>query len=585
MAMHSLKFWRSCLLLLLTLSFLLLPTACRRTGPKPASETEADLDVDEDADVDAEEDFEGEDDIRNYEGLEISSPDELSQGVGKSPRVIEEASASVKPTQYGIAISTSNVLASQAAAGILSAGGNAFDAAITASFVLSVVEPYASGIGGSGALLFYLASEDKYNFLDYRSSSGLQTSKQSDIGIPGLVYGMYNLHSLFGHLPWQDLLQPAIKLAGEGFIVNNDLARAMRIATQPLMQNEAFVKNGELVKSGDLLVQTKLAETLKAIAAEGASAFYNGPIADEIAAKTPLTKDDLAAYQSYYRDAVQTEFKGQTFVSAPPPYSGITILQMLRMAELLDTPSKSPDSPEFLSDVERLSLVAYDRQKRIVGDPQHVEFNPEKLLSDKYLKKYLERGLWENEPTDSQEQCTTHISIVDSEGNVVSLTNTLTSFWGSAVEVGGFYLNNSHSNFSRNKRNYYRPMTRPRSFIAPMIIASPDGAKMAIGTPGGKLIPKFLFPILLDYYVYGDELETAINKQRFFFKAKSAITIEDDQGILPTWPLPLDDYYITKYGYHDYFGSVAVAGYHADGSPYAISDFRRQGLAIAKTEN
>ncbi|MDO5738141.1 MAG: gamma-glutamyltransferase [Eubacteriales bacterium] len=568
---------KRCLALLLILSFLLLPVGCKHD--------EEDFDLDDDhleTDVDDGE-FEGEDDIRNYEGLEISSPDELSQGVGKSPEVVPEGDNSHLIATQGFSISTSSVLASQAAASILEAGGNAFDAAICASFVLSVVEPYASGIGGSGAMLFYTAADDKYNFLDYRSSSGLAPKQIDDLGIPGLVYGMNSIHQLYAKLSWEQLLEPAIKLARDGFIVNSDIERAMRIATQALMQNPAFARDGKLVKSGELLIQEELAETLTTLAKEGADSFYTGSIAEQIEAKTNLTKDDLANYQSYYRRPIRITFNGQKFISVPPPYSGITTLQMMKMADILKIGEKDVSSPEFMADIERISLVAYDRQKMIVGDPQHIKFNSKKLLSKKYLRKYLERDLWENEQTDSTEQCTTHVSITDAEGNVVSLTNTLTSFWGSGIEVGGFYINNSLSNFSRNKRNYYRPLTRPRSFIAPLIIASPNGAKMAMGTPGGKLIPKLLFPILIDYYVHGTKLEEAINKQRFFFKAKSAITLEEDQDILPTWDIQLADYYVTRYGFHDYFGSVAVAGYHADGEPFAISDFRRQGLAIAKS--
>ncbi|MDO5733897.1 MAG: gamma-glutamyltransferase [Eubacteriales bacterium] len=583
---RSLSSLKILLISLLIISFFLPLVACKKSSQQ---KTSSEIDHDEDFDDDYDDgDFEGEDDIANYREMEISSPDELSQGAGSAPQPLESSDPASLPEaseiHYGFAISTSSVLASQAAAEILAAGGNAFDAAVTASFVLGVVEPHASGIGGSGAMLFYLAAEDKYNFLDYRSSSGMSNKQESNVGIPGLVKGLSNAQMLFGKLSWAEALAPAIKLAKDGFIVNNDLERAMRVASQYLAKNPAFLKsNGELVKSGDLLIQEELAETMETLAAEGPESFYTGSLAKKIAAESPLTTDDLANYQSYYRDPIELEFKGQRFVSAPPPYSGITVLQMLKMSSMLELGANQASSPEFLELIERISLVAYDRHKMIVGDPQHIKFKPKRLLSDEYLQKFLDRELRELEPTDSTEQCTTHISIVDQEGNVVSLTNTLTSFWGSASEVGGFYLNNTLSNFSRNKRNYYRPLTRPRSFIAPTIVQAPDGGKFAIGTPGGKLIPKLIYPVFIDYYLYESSLEDAINRQRFFFKGKSALTIEEDQNILPTWPLELSDYYVTHYGFHDYFGSIAVAGYHPDGTPFAISDFRRQGLAIAKS--
>lgn len=594
--------WKSRLSLSLILIFVLssfLTIGCSdeltQDAPiDPEANADENWDGDDEADDDGEfldEPYDEEDDFEAYAN-QAYDPDSLSQGAGKLPSAPQDQKTLGKdervPQQQvnGVAVSTSHPLATQAAMEILAKGGNAVDAAITVSLVLAVVEPFASGLGGSGAMLMYDAKSDSYNFLDYRAAAGLAevpSGYRGLIGIPGLIHGLGNAHKNFGTLTWKELVEPAYNIAQMGFIMNVDLERAMNRADTFLYDNPAFVNSaGQLKHSGDIFIQEELAQTLATLMNEGPESFYSGTIAQQICDVTGFDLADMQSYQSYYRDPVSTEFAGSRFIASPPPYSGITILQMLRMAELLGTGQNGLDPDQYLKDLERITLVAYDRHRLIVGDPQYIKFNPDKLLSDEYLQKHLAKDLTQLRKNPSTERCTTHFSILDREGNVVSATNTLTSFWGSTLKVGGFYLNDTLSNFSNNKRNSYHPLARPRSFITPMIVEGGDGSRYGIGTPGGQLIPKLLFPIFCDHYLFGNPLDLAVNRQRFFFKGISAITIEQDKELLPKWELNFAPYFLTQYGFHGYFGAVEIAGHHADGSPFAISDFRRQGLAQVK---
>ena len=225
---------------------------------------------------------------------------------------------------------------------VLESGGNAVDAAVALSYTLAVVEHYASGLGGSGGLLVYDPATENCDFYDYRACSG--SDGYSAIGVPGFVKGMEAVHDDYGTISMEKLIEPAAVYAEDGFRVNSTLSYRISGASGTLSGLSAFTKSdGSLVGTGDQLVQTELAETLRKIQKEGSDVFYKGSVAEDIAESTQLTQSDLANYKINKSKAIKGSFNGYTVYGTSAPLSGVVLIQMLEMAEILGVPDPDTD--------------------------------------------------------------------------------------------------------------------------------------------------------------------------------------------------------------------------------------------------
>lgn len=476
----------------------------------------------------------------------------------------------------GYSVSTSSDIATDIGMSVLEAGGNAVDAAVAIAYTLAVVEPYGSGLGGSGGLLIYDRNTGECVFYDYRACAGSTTNSYDKIAVPGLVAGMEACHKEYGSISMSDLLEPAIYYAENGFKVNEQLAYRLNIVKSFLSSYSwLYNENGSYLTTGDTMYQTELAAVLRAIQAEGSEVFYNGWIAEDIAANTSLTAEDLKAYQVYKRDAVQGHFEGYTVYSSNVPLSGVTLIQMLEMAEELDIADPEEDPLTYLSQLKKITATAYGNRYSTIGDPVYYNIDAQGLVSTEYVRKLL--GLDykdEGYDQDRESEETTSFSVVDSNGLVVVATNTLTQSWGSRVVVDGIFMNCTNNNFSPSGINLYESGKRSRTFTAPTIVVGDDGYVLAVGTPGGNNIPSRLFSVIVDILKFGKEPQKAISKTGILYR-NGVLTIgldDNDQTWFDTSDVTENIVWM-KDG--SWWGSISLAGYSDEEGAFSAYDTRR----------
>lgn len=480
-------------------------------------------------------------------------------------------------TQNGYSISTSSELATMVGAAVLESGGNAVDAAIAVSYALGVLEPYASGIGGGGGMLIYDPETEEFTFLNYFSMAAPSGATSNSISVPGFVAGMETAYELYGTLDFSELLSYAIDYAENGYEVSSELA--YRISAYVNYMDSSMPFYG--LVEGDTLVQTELAGTLREIAEEGAEAFYSGSIAEQIVKATALTEDDLLSYETEIDEAVVSEVAGYTIASAPAPYSGLTAIQMMKLMELMDVPDPDDDAETYLDALVSIKMTTGSVRYHNICDLTYsgITLDYDELLTDSYLADLVGLEVEDYDEEDESED-TTHTSIVDSNGMAVSATNTLSQFWGSKVYVAGFFMGNNLRNFS-NGVNSYAAGKRPRTFTSPTILINDDGYVLAIGSPGGNVIPNVIVTVLSDIILYGTDPQEAVNKQRVVVRSYDTLMIETSLDYGSLVETSGFGYYLVKNSSARKFGSVNIAGYDPDSGYFATTDPRRLGYGYA----
>ena len=471
----------------------------------------------------------------------------------------------------GIGVSSSNPYAVQVGMDILENGGNAVDAAIAISYALGVVEPHASGIGGGGGMLILPGDKDRApTFFDYRETSPISGSHPTrGVGIPGFVKGMDVIHRKYGTKTMADLIDPSIKLAEKGFPVQQPLQGLLKRSDHYRLSVKnlpSFYPNGRTIKQDELLTQPELAETLKLIKEQGPDAFYNGKIAEDIARKVDgISLSDIRAYSAYEREPVYGEFLGYEVITAPPPFSGITLIQSLQMAEMLKVQELANDPINFMHVTREIFKRTYSKRIQYIGDPDFVGIPVKKLTAMDYSKQLAadisyekQSDQYEIDDDDLNEESvsTTHLVVTDKEGTVVSATNTLGHFFGTGINVRGFFLNGSVNMFSdySSSPNNFESGKRSRTFTAPTILRN-DERTIGIGTPGGARIPVMLTEVLIRYLGFDESLETAIEAPRFSFE-NNKITTETRYPAEVTDELNAKGYHVEMNNSTLYFGGI-----------------------------
>ena len=451
----------------------------------------------------------------------------------------------------GAMVAAANPHAVAAAIEMLEKGGHAVDAAIAAHAVLGLVEPQSSGLGGGAFVLVYEHQGNELIFYDGRETAPagatvdmfmrdgevmeFREAWQSGlaIGVPGTVALYKSAHDAHGKLPWAEIFQPAIRLAREGFSVSPRLAGFLpRMAEYGRIDENPgaaayFFPNGEPLQVGFLRNNPEYANTLTRIAAEGADACYSGEIAQAMAkaAQEPpnagsLTVEDIAAYRTVRREAICGEFRDVDICTTSPPSSGAAQIMIGGIyAHLVDSGSTQADRVAALVDAQRL---AYADRDHYFGDPDAIDIPLDGLLNPEYLEhRSTERfapdaipthgdpgmllhqdsaaALW-GADTTREASGTTHLSIIDNDGNAVSMTATVEAPFGSSRWVAGFLLNNEMTDFAREVpadgkpvANAIAPGRRPRSSMSPTMVFDADGKILIVaGSPGGNSIPAYV---------------------------------------------------------------------------------------------
>lgn len=477
----------------------------------------------------------------------------------------------------GYAISSSREEAVQTGKKILEQGGNAVDAAIAMSYTLGVVEPSSSGIGGGGCMVIFDPRTDEYYYYDYTSEAANSGFSQT-IMVPGLVSGMETIREEIGSMDLSELLAPAIKYC-DGVEVSKELSIRINNASGVLDTNSPFYEEDHWLTEGETLVQKELKETLMTLASEGASSFYTGTIAKEIANEIGMSLEDLSAYETKRSDVVKDQYLDYEIVSAAAPYSGVTLIQMVKMAERLEMPDSETDNESYLNDLRTITVASHSDRIKNIYDNNSEDLDIPYLVSDEYIDQLLMSSV--NDVDYEEDECedTTAFTVIDKDGMVVACTNTLSSFFGCKEEVAGFYMNNSGKNFGTGV-NAYAPGKRPRTHIAPTILRSDDEV-MAIASPGGNVIVKVLGSVLIDICQHGEEPQEAVDKQRVLFENSSLIYYEIGYETDSIAKMSGMEYPAVPISNHPYFGCVAISGYKEDDGFFAAKDVRRQGSCIA----
>jgi gamma-glutamyltranspeptidase/glutathione hydrolase len=471
--------------------------------------------------------------------------------------------ADVRAFERAVVVSQDKI-ASQVGADILQRGGNAVDAAVATAFALAVTHPAAGNIGGGGFLVFRSAKGEAaaYDFRekapaaahakmflrDGRYNADLHHNHHLSVGVPGTVAGLHLAWKEQGSLPWNELVQPAIQLARDGFVVSEGLARSLKSIQATLKKYPAslaqFTKRGVPYEAGEVLQQADLARTLLRIAADGPTGFYEGPTAALIEREMQahgglITRTDLKGYHAVKRVPIRGNYRGCEIISMPPPSSGgVALVEMLNILEGYDLRRRGPDSVTNIHLIVEAMRRAFAHRAESMGDP---DFNPAlpiaKLTSKEHaaaMRKTIslerasvstpDRFDW---PQESKE--TTHLSVVDSNRNAVALTYTLEQSYGSGIVVpgAGFLLNNEMGDFNAapgltttngligTTPNLAAPGKRMLSSMTPTIVARDGRLLMVTGSPGGRTIINTVLLTILNVVDFEMGAQTAVDAPRF----------------------------------------------------------------------
>jgi len=502
-------------------------------------------------------------------------------------------------------VASDHLLASQIGAEILAQGGNAVDAAVATAFAIGLVAPYCAGIGGEGMMLITLADGTEVA-IDFRSWAPGHVTKETPVNkygpksvcIPGQVAGLAMALEKYGTMTLAEVLEPVIKLAREGFPYDEWLAGMVSYIYDDILEQPAAAElflnpDGTIPEVGSTFTNTGLTQALELIAKDGPAAFYKGPIADAIVEATEgwITHEDLAAYRAVERDPIRGSYRGYELLTAPPPVGGTILVEALNILEHFNLAAfHSPADPMVIHLIAQALLLAWADFDQYVADPGFIDVPVAQLIDKRYarerlklirLNQTLEPGSvpagdpYHFAPVAAQSESrdavatsgsTTHISVVDAKGNVVALTQTISSAWGSRVFVPrfGFPLNNEFRNFKGynpdqpNDLDYAGPHKRPRTELCPTIIRKSGNPIWVLGTHGSARIPSTVLETIVNLIDFGMDLYTAIVAPKFCSSTRyKELRMETGFPVETVTTLEDMGYVIKTYGELDwYFGGV-----------------------------
>ena len=446
---------------------------------------------------------------------------------------------------------------------ILKQGGNAFDAMMATEMALAVTFPFAGNLGGGGFMVYRMA-DGRIGSLDYREKAPLAATKDMYLdkdgnvipqlstqgmlasGVPGTLAGIFEAQAKFGKLKPKQVLQPVIDLARNGYVVTKNQGESLRMHRQIFIQvNGPNTFFGKEFKAGDTLKQPALANTLERIAKNGKNEFYKGETAKILVNHFQtnggiISKKDLSQYKAVWRDPIVFPYRDLKIISmAPPSSGGITLGQILKMLEPYPLSNLGYHSSEYVQLLVEAERRAYADRNHYLGDPDFVKIPTNQLLDSTYLKSRMSSFSFEKASKSAdiahgdlsfaESMETTHYSIVDAEGNAVSVTTTLNGAYGSKVFVEelGFFMNNEMDDFSAKagvpnmfglvgtEANSIAPGKRMLSSMTPTIVEKEGKLSMVVGTPGGSTIITSVLQTILNVYEFEMGMQEAVNAPRF----------------------------------------------------------------------
>ncbi|MHA7862998.1 gamma-glutamyltransferase [Flagellimonas marinaquae] len=468
--------------------------------------------------------------------------------------------------------------ASQLASDIMKKGGNAFDAMVATELSLVIAYPFAGSVGGGGFMV-YRKSNGEVGGIDYREKAplaahkdmyldslgnvipGLSTSGGTAVGVPGTVAGVLEVHRKFGKLPLQEIIEPIIALANKGVVVTEKQAERLAGYREDFIKaNSDSTKFAGPFTAGDTIKYPTYAKTLQKIMEEGRDGFYKGEVAEKLANFVQengglITVEDLEKYEAVWRDPIVFNYKDIKVISMSPPSSGgVTINQIFKMMEPYEVADYGHNSAKTIQLFTEASRRAYADRNYYLGDPDFVDIPYDMLLNDDYIQERMANFSFDKATLSSEvshgeveiveSAQTTHFSIVDSEGNAVSVTSTLNGGYGSKLycEELGFFLNNEMDDFSAKpgvpnmfgligaEANSIQPEKRMLSSMTPTIVEKDGKLYMVVGTPGGSTIITAVAQTILNVYEFNLSMQEAVNAPRFHHQWLPDMVIFEPEG-------------------------------------------------------
>ena len=446
---------------------------------------------------------------------------------------------------------------------IMKKGGNAFDAMIGVQLALSVSHPTAGNIAGGGFMVYKLkdgtdgtldfretapagSSEKMYQNEDGDVIPGLSSIGGLAVGVPGTISAIFEIHKKFGSLPIEELFKPSIDLANDGYIVTKYLEAELNEKRDDFIKiNGSSSLYSKQYKSGDTIINKMYANTLREIMNKGADGFYKGPVAQDMISKISesggiMTMEDLSEYESVWRDPVRFKYKGYDIISMSFPSSGGVILgQMMKAIENFDLSKIEHNSPEYVQLLTEIERRAFADRSDLMGDPDFMKLPVYEFMDKKYVENRMKDFSWDQATPSSkikpgeiifnESNETTHFSIIDKDGNAVSVTTTLNNSFGSKVfvENSGFFLNNEMDDFSSkpgypnffgvvgSEANSIQPKKRMLSAMTPTIVLKNNKPHLILGSPGGPSIITSVFQTILNVLEYDMSVNEAVSSPRF----------------------------------------------------------------------
>lgn len=481
-------------------------------------------------------------------------------------------------------VASASRLASEVGAQTLARGGNAVDAAVATAFALAVTWPTAGNIGGGGFMVYYGDNGDTTTF-DFREKAALAATERMylgmdgevannsnhagalAVGVPGTVAGLWKAHQERGSLPWDELVAPAVALARDGIPITYALRSGFarnepRFEQYPSSMAKFFKPDGSHYDLGETWTQPDLAHTLELIQTQGKDGFYRGENAQRLAGFLQgmggiITEEDLARYEAVEREPIKGSYRDYEIVSMPPPSSGgVAMVEMLNILEGYDLAAMGHNSADYLHVLTEAMRRAYADRAEHLGDPDFNEALPIERLTSKDYAATLRASIDMDAKSESDErefaqiyesEETTHFSVADSEGNMVSVTYTLEYGYGSAivVEGGGYLLNNELGDFNAvpgltnrfgtigTPPNLVAPEKRPLSSMTPTIVGQNGKPLFAIGSPGGRTIINTTMQVILNVIDHGYNIAQAIEAGRIHHQWLPDVTSMEGDSFSP----------------------------------------------------
>jgi gamma-glutamyltranspeptidase / glutathione hydrolase len=493
-----------------------------------------------------------------------------------------------KPTNFnltasgknGAVVSTSRD-ASLVGLEVLKKGGNAIDAAVAVGYALAVTDPCCGNLGGGGFMTIRFADGEE-TFINFRETAPLKSTadlyldKKGNVvkdlstkgylavGVPGTVKGLNYALDKYGTMSREQVITPAIKLASEGYTLQQGDVAIFTAGKDRLEAAETakiFLNEGKVRKVGDVLQQLELAATLEQLIPEG-DAFYQGDIAKKVVAASEanggiLSSEDFATYTVSEYEPISCNYRGYRVISSPPPGGGTTLCQMLNILSGYDLQQLGWRTPESLHPLLSAMLFAFSDRNKYLGDPDFVDNPLEKLLSSEYAGSVRQQIATTNRAIDpetvydsevqSEGTNTTHYSVMDKEGNAVAVTYTINSYFGAGVVAPGtgFILNNEMDDFTakvgvanqfglkQSSTNIIEPKKRPLSSMSPTIVIRDNEVFLITGTPGGSTIPTTVLQVVTNIIDYQKTLTEAVNNPRFHYQGFPNQVLAECDAITP----------------------------------------------------